>query len=61
MADAIHRALHMPLDERRERWRALDAAVREQDIAWWRRSFLDALDAAVRADAAAPAPETAGR
>ena len=24
---------------------ALDAAVREQDIAWWRRGFLDALDA----------------
>jgi trehalose 6-phosphate synthase len=53
MADAIHRALHMPLDERRERWRALDAAVRDQDIAWWRRGFLAALDATQRADAAA--------
>jgi trehalose 6-phosphate synthase len=55
LADAIHRALHMPLEERRERWRALDAAVREQDIAWWRRGFLAALDATRRADAAAPA------
>ena len=38
-ADAIHRALSMPLEERA---RALAgrsiAAVREQDIAWWRRA-----------------------
>lgn len=46
MADAIHRALHMPLDERLARWRALEDNVRSQDIAWWRRTFLDALDAA---------------
>lgn len=48
MADAIHRALTMPLAERKERWRALDKAVREQDIAWWRQGFLDALKAATR-------------
>jgi trehalose 6-phosphate synthase len=45
-ADAIHHALAMPLEERRERWQALDAAVRDQDIAWWRREFLAALDRA---------------
>ena len=44
-ADAIFRALSMPLEERRERWQQLDAAVREHDIAWWRRRFLAALDA----------------
>lgn len=43
-ADAIHRALLMPLEERRDRWQTLDASVRDQDIAWWRRSFLDALE-----------------
>lgn len=43
MADAIHEALHMPLDERRARWRDLDDVVRTRDIAWWRRGFLEAL------------------
>lgn len=42
-ADAIVRALSMPLEERRERWQSLDTSVRDQDIAWWRRSFLAAL------------------
>lgn len=57
MADAIHRALTMPVDERRERWVALDRAVRERDIGWWRRSFLAALETA--ASAAEPAAPTA--
>jgi trehalose-6-phosphate synthase len=35
----------MPLEERRERWEAMIAAVRAHDIAWWRRAFLKALDA----------------
>lgn len=43
-ADAIHKALMMPLDERRERWEVLAAAVRERDIAWWRHKFLGALE-----------------
>ncbi len=54
MADAIHRALQMTLEERRERWATLNAAVREQDIAWWRREFLDALEATQTAQAQAP-------
>ena len=48
MADALHRALLMPLEERRARWEALVRGVREQDIAWWRRGFLDALEARAR-------------
>ena len=44
-ADAIHHALSMPLEERRERWQALEAGVRSFDIAWWRGEFLAALDA----------------
>jgi trehalose 6-phosphate synthase len=42
-ADTIQRALQMPLEERRERHQKLLSRIREQDIHWWRRSFLDAL------------------
>ncbi|MBV9077696.1 MAG: trehalose-6-phosphate synthase, partial [Methylobacteriaceae bacterium] len=42
-ATAIGRALRMPLGERRERWAALMAPIRRNDVnAWW-RGFLDAL------------------
>ena len=61
MADAIHHALHMPLQERIERWRTLDAAVRDQDIAWWRRGFLDALAATQTGDARSPERAAADR
>ena len=44
-ADATFRALSMPLEERQERWQELIRAVRDQDIGWWRRRFLEALDA----------------
>ena len=44
VADAIRRALEMSRDERIERWRALDAEVRTNDIAAWRKSFLAALE-----------------
>jgi trehalose 6-phosphate synthase len=43
-ADAIYNAIVMPLEERIERWQSLDAAVRAQSIAWWRREYLEALD-----------------
>lgn len=42
-AEAIQRALHMPLDERRLRHARLLAGVREHDVHWWRRNFLQAL------------------
>jgi trehalose 6-phosphate synthase len=42
-AEAIHRALTMPLRERLDRHRDLMAAVRGYDIHRWRESFLSAL------------------
>lgn len=42
-ADAIQRALHMPLDERRARHERLLQEVRRHDVHWWRKEFLDAL------------------
>ena len=53
-AQAIQRALQMPLDERRARHAALLAQTRAQDVHWWRRSFLDALSA-IEPRARAPA------
>lgn len=50
VADALHRALGMPRSERRERWRALIARVREHDLTAWRESFVRRLRAAQRAD-----------
>jgi trehalose 6-phosphate synthase len=49
-AQAIQRALRMPLVERRERHAALLAQIRTFDVHWWRKAFLDAL-AAVEARA----------
>ncbi len=42
-ADAIQRALHMPLDERRLRHASLLADLRAHDVHWWREQFLDTL------------------
>jgi trehalose 6-phosphate synthase len=42
-ASAIHLALQMPLEERRERHQALMATIRRYDVHWWCDSFLDAL------------------
>jgi trehalose 6-phosphate synthase len=43
VADALQRALNMPLAERRERWHALMEVLRKNDITRWRTSFLQAL------------------
>ncbi|MBX9610420.1 MAG: alpha,alpha-trehalose-phosphate synthase (UDP-forming) [Burkholderiales bacterium] len=48
-AEAIQRALQMPLDERQQRHQALLQRVRDEDVHWWRQQFLDAL-AATEAD-----------
>ncbi len=45
VAEAIRRALDMPLDERKERWAALNAVVERDDVASWREGFLAALEA----------------
>ena len=43
MAAAIQTALHMPLEERQQRHARLMESIRQHDVHWWRRSFLQAL------------------
>jgi trehalose 6-phosphate synthase len=42
-ANAIHLALQMPVEERRNRHSASMEVIREYDVHWWCDSFLDAL------------------
>jgi trehalose 6-phosphate synthase len=42
-AQAIQRALHMPLDERQERHERLLQSIQQHDVHWWSASFLQAL------------------
>lgn len=39
VADAIGRALVMPLDERIKRWRTMMDNVAGEDVIWWRYRF----------------------
>ncbi len=43
VADALERALEMPLHERRQRWRAMMDVLEKHDITAWRQSFLQQL------------------
>jgi trehalose 6-phosphate synthase len=43
VADGIKRALTMPLDERKQRYRAMMGLLRKNDIVAWRDRFVDAL------------------
>ncbi|SCW90062.1 trehalose 6-phosphate synthase [Sphingobium faniae] len=43
MSDAINRALNMPLEKRKQRWRAMMDSVEKQDISWWREAFTSRL------------------
>ena len=52
-ADAIQFALQMPLAERRRRYQALMAQIREHDVHWWCQTFLDEL-AATEAEETGP-------
>jgi trehalose 6-phosphate synthase len=52
-AQAIQRALTMPLEERRQRHAALMAIMRKTDVHWWRTRFLEALTEAAEVAAAA--------
>ena len=45
-AETVQQALQMPLEERRARHRRLLQRIREQDVHWWRKTFLDALNEA---------------
>ncbi len=59
MSDAMTRALAMPLDERKRRWRSMMDCVEEQDITWWRECFTARLTAVQRVPSDAE-PEPAG-
>ena len=43
-AQSIQQALRMPLEERQKRHAALLRRIREQDVHWWSRTFLAALE-----------------
>jgi trehalose 6-phosphate synthase/phosphatase len=49
VADAIHHALTMDVEDRRRRMSALRGRVASHDVDWWVNSFLDALTTAQRA------------
>jgi trehalose 6-phosphate synthase len=59
MSDAITRALAMPLDERKRRWRSMMDCVEQQDIRWWRECFTGRLMAVERNKAKNPETEAA--
>jgi trehalose 6-phosphate synthase len=46
ISDAIRRAIEMPREERIRRWRALNESVEKEDVVWWRRRFVEALEGA---------------
>ena len=45
IAEAVYRAIHMPLEERKARWQTLIAGIRAQDLIWWRERFMNAVPA----------------
>jgi trehalose 6-phosphate synthase len=55
LAAAMHRALRMPLEERRARWSGMMDIVRRHDITHWRESFMEVLAAAPSVSSAAAA------
>ncbi|MEZ6021909.1 MAG: alpha,alpha-trehalose-phosphate synthase (UDP-forming) [Hyphomonadaceae bacterium] len=59
VVDAIQRALSMPLDERKRRWRALMDGVEREDITAWRENFVAALQTAREEAEAPPRPRIA--
>ncbi|WP_135210414.1 alpha,alpha-trehalose-phosphate synthase (UDP-forming) [Vitreimonas flagellata] len=59
VADAIKKALAMPIEERRKRWRALMDGVEKDDIVAWRDNFVAALREAHKTGAAPPRPRIA--
>ena len=45
IAEAVYKAIHMPLEERQARWRTLMDGIQAQDLIWWRERFLNAVPA----------------
>lgn len=56
ISDALAQALVMPREERIRRWTALIKDIREHDVTWWLRCFVDKLGKAMPATK----PETGG-
>jgi trehalose 6-phosphate synthase/phosphatase len=54
MADAIEQALEMPVEERRQRMRAMRAQVKSRDVHWWVDHFLETLQAVPERSAKPP-------
>jgi len=48
LSDAIHRALTLPLAERRRKWEALMRVVRDTDVSTWRDDFVATLRSVAR-------------
>ena len=46
VADAIHRALSMELEERKERWESMMEVLRSNTLTTWRDAFIAALEQA---------------
>lgn len=44
VAEALQTAMHMPLEERCERWRAMMEVLHRNNVTAWRESFLHTLD-----------------
>src|SRR5947208_14492808 len=61
VAEALHRALEMPPDERRTRMAMLRDRVRTNDAATWSRRFLESAEAAAQRRIGAAAPVDAAR
>lgn len=55
IADALHRALVMPREERKQRWESMMAVLKVNTIAHWRETYLAALQAENRNPALIPA------
>jgi trehalose 6-phosphate synthase len=53
-AEAIHLALQMPLEERRQRHAALLATIRATDVHWWCDTFLNLLEQAEAEESGTP-------
>jgi trehalose 6-phosphate synthase/phosphatase len=60
-ADAMHRALEMPADERQTRMLHLRERVARHDVHWWAGAFLSALEAAEGPERAETAPSPRAR
>ena len=57
-ADALARAFAMPLDERKDRWRAMMAVLRANSVHDWASRFLEALVADAKAEKSDSLAET---